>query len=479
MPTSTLLERLRESQLLSAEQLDELSRRKEAREVDPRALGRVVLENGWLTPYQINKIAAGHGKELQVAQYVLLDRIGEGGMGKVFKARHAHMNRIVALKLMRKEKLNSPRAVERFFTEVQAAAKLTHPNIVIAFDAGRTDNGHYFSMEYVNGPDLAQLVRKNGPLPIGAACDFIRQAALGLQHAHERGMVHRDIKPSNLLVARGASPVVKILDMGLARLNDAVDKEQKLTKSGQLVGSPLYLAPEQAADARTVDIRADIYSLGCTLFYQLAGRAPYRAASLAELLHKHQTESPPSVRELRPDVPPALEALIGRMMAKKPEQRPATPAEVADALESLMHGVREVEVVAISMAPVPAPPGDDAWADLTEGDEELIARPPTGSGRDSFGDLIESPGRRRRNRGKGNRALLIAVSIGAAVLVIATTIFAAVMLSGPDESDKTNQPQRDKSARDGNPPLNKKAKPGKEKKVLKPLERQAPREPRD
>ena len=156
MPTSTLLERLRESQLLSAEQLDELSRRKEAREVDPRALGRVVLENGWLTPYQINKIAAGHGKELQVAQYVLLDRIGEGGMGKVFKARHAHMNRIVALKLMRKEKLNSPRAVERAFRSfVCANARKSSRRMTTPGSAMRSANC---------GPSADSFARASGPI---------------------------------------------------------------------------------------------------------------------------------------------------------------------------------------------------------------------------------------------------------------------------------------------------------------------------
>src|SRR5262249_48723073 len=158
-------------------------------------------------------------------------------MGQVFKARHAHMGRVVALKLMRKDKLSSATAVERFFKEVQAAAKLTHPNIVIAFDAGRVGSTQYFSMEYVDGPDLAHLVRKNGPLPIRQACEFIRQAALGLQHASEQGLVHRDIKPSNLLVTRGPNPVVKILDMGLARVGDSFEKERGLTKMGQVIGT--------------------------------------------------------------------------------------------------------------------------------------------------------------------------------------------------------------------------------------------------
>jgi serine/threonine protein kinase/WD40 repeat protein len=473
MPESPLLKRLRDSELLTAEQLDDLARCKEARESDPRALAKHVLERGWLTRYQINQIAAGRGKELQIAQYILLDRVGEGGMGQVFKARHAHMGRIVALKLMRKEKLGSAKAVERFFIEVQAAAKLTHPNIVIAFDAGRTGNAQYFSMEYVDGPDLAQYVRKTGPLPIAQACDFIRQAALGLAHAHEQGMVHRDIKPGNLLVTGGASPVVKILDMGLVRVGESFEKERERTKIGKLLGTPDYLAPEQAIDASKVDVRADIYSLGCTLFYLLTGRAPFRAESLLQLLHKHQNEPPPPLRSVRPDAPPELDALLGRMMAKKPEQRPASASEVAATLEPMARGER----VAI---PVPPPPPiDDAWAELTEEGDGLIARAPVRSGRDRFRETIEDRPRRRR-RGRRNLPLLIGGSIGAAVLLIATTIFAAVMLSKPDDSEKLGLVHRDKTnsgQKEDDPEPNVKKKVSKEKEKAKDLDPPEP-EPR-
>src|SRR5262249_16622320 len=149
---------------------------------------------------QISFAASGKGKDLFIGPYVLLERLGEGGMGQVFKARHRHMNRLVALKLMRREKLSSPDSVRRFYQEVQAAGGLLHPNTALALDAGQAGASHFFSMEFVNGPDLARLVKERGALPVAQACDFIRQAALGLQHAHERGLVHRDIKPSNLLV---------------------------------------------------------------------------------------------------------------------------------------------------------------------------------------------------------------------------------------------------------------------------------------
>src|SRR5262249_46140961 len=152
------------------------------------------LERGWLTRYQINQVAQGRTKDLVIGSYIVLEPVGEGGMGQVYKARHQHMNRVVALKVIRKERLSNPEAVRRFYKEIQAAAQLAHPNIVLAFDAGQTGQTHYFAMEYIDGIDLSRLVKESGPLPVVKACDYIRQAALGLQHAHERGLVHRDIK---------------------------------------------------------------------------------------------------------------------------------------------------------------------------------------------------------------------------------------------------------------------------------------------
>jgi WD40 repeat protein/serine/threonine protein kinase len=337
-----MLEQLSTADLLSPAQLAELATLPEASDSDPRSLARIILQRGWLTRHQINQIAAGRGKELKIGPYVVLERLGEGGMGQVFKARHEHMGRVVALKIMRKEKLSNPDSVRRFYQEVKAAAALVHPNIVIAFDAGQAASTHFFSMEYVEGADFDRVVCKHGPLAVAQACDFIRQAALGLQHAHEMGMVHRDIKPSNLLVSQvdGQPPVVKVLDLGLARLSNSFSQERKLTRMGQMLGTPDYLAPEQALDASSVDIRADIYSLGCSLFFLLVGRAPFQAEALAELLMKHQMEAVPSVRALRADVPEALDAFIQCMMAKKPDQRPATPAEVASALEPFARGER-------------------------------------------------------------------------------------------------------------------------------------------
>ncbi len=199
---TSFLDALRASGLLDGARLEELAGCPEANDPAPTPLARAVLKRGWLTRFQLNAIATGRAKDLTIGPYVLLDRLGEGGMGMVYKARHQHMQRVVALKVIRKEKLANPEAVARFYKEVEAAARLHHPNIVLAYDAGQAGNTHYLSMEYVEGVDLARLVREQGPLPVPQACEYVRQAALGLQHAHEKGLVHRDIKPHNLLVSR-------------------------------------------------------------------------------------------------------------------------------------------------------------------------------------------------------------------------------------------------------------------------------------
>src|SRR5262249_17663325 len=189
-----------------------------------------------------------------------------------FKARHRHRGGVGALKVMRKEKLASPDSVQRFYQEVELAGTLSHPNIVQAFDAGPAGATHFLAMELVEGPDLAHLVRQQGPLSVPLACDYTRQAALGLRHAHEKGLVHRDIKPSNFLLAPGEDGkpgVVKLLDFGLARFDDGFGRQRGLTQMGQMIGTPDYLAPEQAIDAHQAGPRADLYGLGCSLYFLL------------------------------------------------------------------------------------------------------------------------------------------------------------------------------------------------------------------
>jgi tRNA A-37 threonylcarbamoyl transferase component Bud32 len=268
------------------------------------------------------------------AGLVILKQLGEGGMGKVYQARHRLLNRVVAVKVIRPEQLANPAALRRFQREGLASARLSHPNIVQIHDAGEADGTHYLVMEYVEGTDLAELIQRRGPLPIGLACEYARQASLGLQHAHEKGLVHRDIKPANLLVTSDGSQV-KILDMGVARFLQGEEQAaalQELTQTGAVMGTPAYLAPEQARDSRRADIRSDIYSLGCTLYQLLSGQVPFRGVSLAEIVLMHQLEEPLPIEQIRPDVCPALRAVLRKMMAKSPEDRFQTPAKVAEAL---------------------------------------------------------------------------------------------------------------------------------------------------
>jgi serine/threonine-protein kinase len=288
--------------------------------------------------------------------YKILAKLGQGGMGHVFKAMQDRLSRIVALKIIRKESMTQdPAALRRFQREAKAAAQLSHPNIIVIYDFNQIDDTYYLAMEYVEGIDMHNLVQDFGPLRPDVAAEFARQVALGLQHANAQGMVHRDIKPSNLMVtlppseARRSSQenqllfrpeedqllkgVVKILDMGTALVTQAADTgSEQWTKHGALMGTPDYLAPEQAIDSHSVDIRADLYSVGCTLYYLLTGKPPFGEFPLMRKLMMHQNEDAKPIRELQPGVPEALEAVTRRLMAKRKEDRFQTPTELVEAL---------------------------------------------------------------------------------------------------------------------------------------------------
>jgi serine/threonine-protein kinase len=292
-----------------------------------------------------------------LGQYRIVEQLGAGGMGLVFKAVHATMQRTVALKVIAPQLTQDAQVRARFQREVRSAARLNHPNVVVAHDAAEAAGLWFLVMEYVPGTDAAHLYQRHGRPPVELACEVARQAALGLQHAHELGMVHRDIKPANLMVTAAPQPgistagppagwpnppLVKILDFGLARLAVADPDKQLtaadvLTRERAVFGTPEYMAPEQAKDSRLADIRSDIYSLGCTLYALVAGRPPFVSRNPSEVLAMHLTQQPELVSKYCPDVPDWLEQVLDRMLAKQPEDRYATPREVAKALQHSAH----------------------------------------------------------------------------------------------------------------------------------------------
>ena len=289
---------------------------------------------------------ANHEPPAHVRDYQLLEEVGAGGMGTVFRAVHTRLDKVVALKLLPAQRMRDGAAVARFEREMKAAGRLDHPSIVTATDAGQIDETHFLVMEYIDGLDLNRLQKAVGQLSIANACELIRQTAIGLQYAHERGMVHRDIKPSNIMLASNGR--VKILDLGLALLADNRGATDNLTTVGQFMGTLDYMAPEQCDDSHEVDIRADLYSLGATLFRLLTGEVPFGGAKHKSVLAKIRalaTEDAPALSSIREDVPAKLAQLTSRLLSKNPDARPASPLEVADELQEFVVGSDLQELV--------------------------------------------------------------------------------------------------------------------------------------
>ncbi len=302
---------------------------------DAQALLDSLVKQKHLTPYQAGRVQAGEAHRLILGGYTLLDTLGAGGMGQVFKAEHRRMKRLVAIKMLPAGLMKDPAAVARFEREVEAAARLEHPNIVAAYDADEADGVHFLVMQFVEGSDLSVLVKQQGPLPVAKAVNYILQAARGLQFAHHKGIVHRDIKPGNLLL--GKDGVVRILDMGLARIHADNDSntQAELTDSGAVMGTVEYMAPDQALDVRRADARADIYSLGCTLYYLIAGKPMYAGQSLMAKLLAHREQPAPSLADEQSGVPQPLDAVFQKMVAKQVADRYQSMTEVIEALEGL------------------------------------------------------------------------------------------------------------------------------------------------
>ncbi|MFO1005894.1 MAG: protein kinase [Planctomycetaceae bacterium] len=329
---------IKRSGLLSEEQVDsalEKFRTSEEAVDDAKAFATFLVKNKQLTVWQAEKVLQGKHKGFVLGRYRLLSLLGKGGMSSVYLAEHMVMKRHCALKVLPAKRVNDASYLGRFHREAQAVASLDHPNIVRAYDVDMaTDGGveiHFLAMEFVKGKSLLELVQEKGPVAITDAADMVRQAALGLEHAHRVGLVHRDVKPGNLLVT--SDGVIKVLDLGLARFfEDEGDHSLTVQHDERVLGTADYISPEQALDSHRVDARTDVYSLGCTLFFLLAGHPPFNAGSLAQRLIAHQTQPPPAITSIRPDVPLSLQAIIEKMMAKKVEDRYQSAQEVADDL---------------------------------------------------------------------------------------------------------------------------------------------------
>jgi serine/threonine protein kinase len=297
----------------------------------PDQLAKALVRAGMLTNFQAEKLLSGRWRGFLISgKYRLLERLGAGGMGAVYLCEHILMGRRVALKVLPIVQAEDPAALARFYREAKAVARLDHPNIVRAYDIDREDKLHFLVLEFIDGVNLHDFVKKNGTLAPARAAHYIRQAAMGLEHAYEAGLVHRDIKPGNLLLDRQGS--VKLLDLGLARFfDDDGGHFAKTYEQGYSIGTADYMAPEQTLDYR-VDIRADIYSLGGTFYYLLVGKSPFQDGTVPQKMIWHQVRQPKSIRLLRPDVPENMVRVLDKMVAKEPERRYQTPAEVAAAL---------------------------------------------------------------------------------------------------------------------------------------------------
>jgi serine/threonine protein kinase len=326
------LDRLQDSKLLAAEELERAEAL--APGAGGKALGLALVEAGLLTSYQTDMVLSGRHEKLKIGNYDVLEKLGTGGTGTVFKARHRKMKRVVALKVLARNLCKDKSFVQRFQREVETISQLNHPNIVMAYDADEAKVGHYLVMEFVAGQDLATVVQKHGVMGVAEAVGCILQAARGLAYVHARDIIHRDMKPANLL--RDAEGIVKVTDLGLARTGRGALVNNSLTQAGGVLGTVDYMPPEQALDSTNLDHRSDIYSLGATLYYLLIGGPPYPGQTMMDTLLKHREAPIPSLMAARPDVPAPLDELFQRTMAKTVEERLQSMSEVVCSLEMIL-----------------------------------------------------------------------------------------------------------------------------------------------
>jgi len=351
--TERIQELIRKSQLVEPNQLDaafERIRQANAGELptDPVDICKELENAGLITRWHSEKLLQGKSRGFFLGKHKILGHLGSGGMSSVYLAEHLAMKHKRAIKVLPKKKLGNNSYLERFQREAQAIASLNHPNIVRAYDIDNDKDTHYIVMEYVEGADMQTLVRKHGPLPYAIAANYIAQAARGLQHAHDAGLIHRDVKPANLLVNKQGQ--VKVLDLGLALYAEDADASLTMEYNDKVLGTADYLAPEQAINSHKVDFRADMYGLGCTLYFLLTGHPPFPEGSIASRIIKHQNAMPADIRKDRPDCPGELEGVCVKMMQKDPRFRYTNCKQVAEVLEAWLEKYRKEGNVAQQIA---------------------------------------------------------------------------------------------------------------------------------
>jgi serine/threonine protein kinase len=329
-----LIQNLTESGLLSDDEIstihESIGARSDVRSAE--SFARELVRQDHLTKLQAAAVLKGKTKNLVFGEYVVLEKIGSGGMGQVFKARHRPTGKLVAVKVLSADAVKNRRLIERFKKEARAVARLKHPNIVRAYEAGKINRIRYLVMEYVEGENMLARVKRKGPLPIEECIRSVLEAARGLDYAHQKGVIHRDIKPSNLLRDKHTGRV-KVLDMGLARVDEPDEDEIRLTMPGQMLGTARFMSPEQVEDARKADVRSDVYSLGCTLYFLLRSKAPYSGETVAHTLMAHVSSPIPDLCRKRKDTPKWLGDVFQKMLAKKARDRYQTMGELVETIQ--------------------------------------------------------------------------------------------------------------------------------------------------
>ena len=339
-----------------------------------KTLASHFTKEGFLTEWHVEKLLGGKYKGFFLGKYKLLGHIGTGGMSSVYLAEHIRMGDKRAIKVLPKSRVKDATYLARFQLEAKAIASLSHPNIVLAYDIDNEDDVHYIVMEYVDGLDLQQLVKRDGPIDFSTVADMVAQAARGLEHAHANGVIHRDVKPANLLMDKKGS--VRLLDMGLALVAAGDDESLTVANNENVLGTADYLAPEQALNSHKVDHRADIYGLGCTLYFLLTGKPPFSDGTLAQRIAKHQTEMPTPIRQIRSDCPGELEGICVKMIQKDPRYRYQSAGDVAEVLERFVAAVPKGAKVTLGLGAAPHYDEDGSSSISFDGTE----RPSTGQG---------------------------------------------------------------------------------------------------